>query len=186
MTNFERRTPLPEVIDPAQVLLHSPTSRTLPLMSDYPTPWQRKMIWAAVTAFCVVLLVVIVGTVIWTGANILSFLQPILIPVAIAGILTYLLDPLVTKMSRGDAQSHQSGDPPFCDRLFCTGWIARLAYPNYLNPERKFRETSPCLHRKSARSHCRSYLSIRSNVRSIWRSTRKVCIDQPHKLAHRS
>ena len=70
-------------------------------MSNYPTPWQRKMMWAALTAFCVVLLVVIVGTVIWTGANILSFLQPILIPVAIAGILTYLLDPLVTKMSQG-------------------------------------------------------------------------------------
>jgi len=70
-------------------------------MKEYPTAWQRKMMWAALTAFCVVLLVVIVGTAIWTGANILSFLQPILIPVAIAGILTYLLDPLVTKMSRG-------------------------------------------------------------------------------------
>jgi predicted PurR-regulated permease PerM len=70
-------------------------------MSNFPTAWQCKMMWAALTAFCLVLLVVIVGTVIWTGANILSFLQPILIPVAIAGILTYLLDPLVTKMSRG-------------------------------------------------------------------------------------
>jgi len=70
-------------------------------MSSYPTAWQCKMMWAALTAFCLVLLVVIVGTVIWTGANILSFLQPILIPVAIAAILTYLLDPLVTKMSRG-------------------------------------------------------------------------------------
>jgi predicted PurR-regulated permease PerM len=70
-------------------------------MSIYPTPWQSKMMWTALTAFCLVLLVVIVGAVIWTGANILSFLQPILIPVAIAGILTYLLDPLVTNMSRG-------------------------------------------------------------------------------------
>jgi predicted PurR-regulated permease PerM len=70
-------------------------------MSNYPTAWQCKMMWSALTAFCIVLLVVIVGTVIWTGASILSFLQPILIPVAIAVILTYLLDPLVTKMSQG-------------------------------------------------------------------------------------
>src|SRR5439155_36344 len=35
------------------------------------------------------------------GANIISFLQPILIPVAIALILAYLLDPLVTKMCKG-------------------------------------------------------------------------------------
>jgi predicted PurR-regulated permease PerM len=70
-------------------------------MKDYPTPWQRKTMWAALSALFVVFLIVIVGAVIWTGANIISFLQPILIPVAIAIILTYLLDPLVTKMSRG-------------------------------------------------------------------------------------
>src|SRR5438128_8218063 len=70
-------------------------------MRVYPTSWQRKTMWAGLTAFFVVLLIIIVGAVIWTGANIISFLQPILIPVAIAMILTYLLDPLVTKMSRG-------------------------------------------------------------------------------------
>src|SRR5213592_259889 len=70
-------------------------------MKEYPTPWQRKTMWAALSALFVVFLIVIVGAVIWTGANIISFLQPILIPVAIAMILTYLLDPLVTKMSRG-------------------------------------------------------------------------------------
>jgi len=70
-------------------------------MREYPTAWQRKTMWAALTALFVVFLIVIVGAAIWTGANIISFLQPILIPVAIAIILTYLLDPLVTKMSRG-------------------------------------------------------------------------------------
>src|SRR5213079_353970 len=70
-------------------------------MKEYPTPWQRKMMWAALTACFVVVLVVIVAAVIWAGASIISFLQPILIPVAIAAILAYLLDPLVTKMSRG-------------------------------------------------------------------------------------
>src|SRR5216110_2708845 len=70
-------------------------------MKDYPTSWQRKMMWAALTACFVVVLIVIVAAVIWAGASIISFLQPILIPVAIAAILTYLLDPLVTKMSRG-------------------------------------------------------------------------------------
>src|SRR6266536_244724 len=70
-------------------------------MKEYPTVWQRKTMWAALTALFVVFLIVIVGAVIWAGANIISFLQPILIPVAIAIILTYLLNPLVTKMCRG-------------------------------------------------------------------------------------
>src|SRR5437667_10058013 len=69
-------------------------------MKEYPTPWQRKMMWAALTACFVLLLVVVLGAVVWVGANIISFLQPILIPVAIAVILAYLLDPLVTRMTK--------------------------------------------------------------------------------------
>src|SRR3954471_14262598 len=68
-------------------------------MKDYPTSWQRKMMWAALTACFVVVLVLIVAAVIWAGASVMSFLQPILIPVAIAAILAYLLNPLVTKMT---------------------------------------------------------------------------------------
>jgi predicted PurR-regulated permease PerM len=54
--------------------------------------------WAALTAFFIVLLLVMAASVIWVAANVISFLQPILIPVAIAAILAYLLDPLVTKL----------------------------------------------------------------------------------------
>ena len=49
--------------------------------------------WASLTAIFVVILVVIVSSVVWVGANVIAFLQPILIPVAIAAILAYLLDP---------------------------------------------------------------------------------------------
>src|SRR6266446_5516127 len=70
-------------------------------MNKYPTPWQQKTMWAALTALFVVFLVIVVGAVIWIGANIISFLQPILIPVAIALILAYLLDPVVTRMCKG-------------------------------------------------------------------------------------
>jgi len=56
--------------------------------------------WAALTALFVVLLIVVAGAVVYVGANLISFLQPILIPVAIAIILAYLLDPLVTILCR--------------------------------------------------------------------------------------
>jgi predicted PurR-regulated permease PerM len=70
-------------------------------MSKYPTAWQKKIMWAALSAIFVVLLIVIAGSAIWVAANLIAFLQPILMPVAIAVILAYLLDPLVTKISRG-------------------------------------------------------------------------------------
>ena len=68
-------------------------------MTKYPTPWQRKTMWATLTAVFIVVLITIACSVIWLVANGVSFLQPILIPVAIAVILAYLLDPLVTQMS---------------------------------------------------------------------------------------
>jgi predicted PurR-regulated permease PerM len=69
-------------------------------VKKYPTPWQRKTMWASLTSTFVVLLVVIVVAVVWIGANVVAFLQPILIPVAIAVILAYLLDPVVTYLAR--------------------------------------------------------------------------------------
>src|SRR5438094_8206746 len=89
-------------------------------MKEYPTPWQRKIMWAALTA-C---FVVIVAAAIWAGASIISFLQPILIPVAIAAILAYLLDPLVTKMSRGTLTRTKAIALLFAFAFFALGVLA--------------------------------------------------------------
>jgi predicted PurR-regulated permease PerM len=67
-------------------------------MTKYPTAWQRKTMWAALTALFIVVLITIGCSVIWLVANVVGFIQPILIPVAIAAILAYLLDPVVTIM----------------------------------------------------------------------------------------
>jgi predicted PurR-regulated permease PerM len=98
-------------------------------MKEYPTPWQRKMMWAALTACFVLLLVVVLGAVVWAGANIVSFLQPILIPVAIAVILTYLLDPLVTKMSRGTLSRTKAVALVFAIAFFALGGLATWLIP---------------------------------------------------------
>src|SRR5437016_14674087 len=93
-------------------------------MKEYPTTWQCKTMWAALTACFVVLLVIIVGAVIWAAANVISFLQPILIPVAIAVILTYLLDPVMTKMSRGTLTRTKAVALVFAIALFTLGVLA--------------------------------------------------------------
>src|SRR5207248_4845623 len=98
-------------------------------MKEYPTPWQRKTMWAALTACFVVVFVVIVAAVIWAGASIISFLQPILIPVAIAAILTYLLDPLVTKMSRGTLSRTKAVALVFAIGFFALGGLAAWLIP---------------------------------------------------------
>ena len=85
--------------------------------------------WAALTAFFVVVLIAILAAVIWAGASIISFLQPILIPVAIAAILTYLLDPLVTKMSRETLTRTKAIALLFAIAFFALGGLAAWLVP---------------------------------------------------------
>jgi predicted PurR-regulated permease PerM len=54
--------------------------------------------WATLTALFIVVLITLACSVVVILADVISFIQPILIPVAIAVILAYLLDPLITKM----------------------------------------------------------------------------------------
>jgi predicted PurR-regulated permease PerM len=65
-----------------------------------PTGFQIKMWWAALTAFSIVSLVgVVVGTG-WLVVMGIGSLSAILTPLAVAGILAYLLDPVVTWLTR--------------------------------------------------------------------------------------
>src|SRR5436189_6432464 len=66
---------------------------------EFPTPWQRKTIWTALATLAVVGIGAISVGLIWVMSLVLVFLQPILIPFAVAAVMAYLLDPLVTRVS---------------------------------------------------------------------------------------
>jgi len=66
----------------------------------FPTSFQRKTLWSAITAASVVTIGAIAVGIVWLGSKVLGFLQPILIPFAIAGVMAYLLDPLVDWLQR--------------------------------------------------------------------------------------
>lgn len=85
--------------------------------------------WAALTALFVVFLIFTAVSVIWVSANVIGFLQPILIPVAIAAILAYLLDPLVTRMCRGGL-----GRTKAVVLLFLLVFVALTALGSWLVP----------------------------------------------------
>ena len=68
---------------------------------EFPTPWQKKTIWTALTALSMVGIGTISVGLIWIISNVIGFLQPILIPFAVAGVMAYLLDPVVNRLQRG-------------------------------------------------------------------------------------
>ncbi len=67
---------------------------------SYPNEFQKRTLWSAGTGLAIVLLTAILVGFIWVGGQILSYLQPVLVPLAVAGIIAYLLEPLVVKLEK--------------------------------------------------------------------------------------
>jgi predicted PurR-regulated permease PerM len=60
-----------------------------------PTAEQAKVIWLAITALSLVLFLAVLGALFWGFGWVLQRLTPVLLPLAIAGIVAFLLDPVV-------------------------------------------------------------------------------------------
>lgn len=65
-----------------------------------PTEKQARILWLSLTAFAIALLVAILGLSVWGLGRVLKLLSPVLWPLAISGVIAYLLDPLVDFLER--------------------------------------------------------------------------------------
>lgn len=66
----------------------------------YPTPWQKKTLWNAITSLSLLVIAAIVVFTIYIATRILTLLQPLLLPIVVAGVLAYLLEPVVTWLAK--------------------------------------------------------------------------------------
>lgn len=96
----------------------------------YPTPFQRKTIWTGITALCVVLIGAIAVGIIWLFTSVMGVLQPVFVPLAVAGVVAYLLYPLVDKLiARGLPQKRASLIVFFSFLVASTLLITAIAIP---------------------------------------------------------
>jgi predicted PurR-regulated permease PerM len=65
-----------------------------------PTAVQARLIWAAITGLALAALVGVVVALIWGLGQVLGILAPVLWPLAVAGVIAYLLDPVVDYLER--------------------------------------------------------------------------------------
>ncbi|MEI6818617.1 MAG: AI-2E family transporter [Verrucomicrobiota bacterium] len=61
----------------------------------YPTQFQQKTLWSAATGVSILILGTLLVGAIWLLGYLFGFLQPVLIPLIVAGIVAYVLDPVV-------------------------------------------------------------------------------------------
>lgn len=69
-------------------------------MKNLPTVFQRNALWTAVTALSITVIGALAIGLIYLVTQVIAFLQPILVPFAVAGVLAYLLEPGVEWLVR--------------------------------------------------------------------------------------
>ncbi len=77
-------------------------------MHNIPSGFQKRTIWTAVTALSIALLGALLVGVVYLGTRMLAFLQPLLVPFAVAGVLAYLLEPLVLRLMKWGLSRHKA------------------------------------------------------------------------------
>ena len=68
-------------------------------MTNYPTAWQRRVLWTVYTYLAIVAAGAVAVTLISVFGQVVGFLQPVLIPFAVAAVLAFLLDPVVRMLT---------------------------------------------------------------------------------------
>ncbi len=69
---------------------------------DFPPPSEKqaRLLWTALTTFALGLLLATLAVFIWGLGRVLGLLTPVLWPLAMAGVIAYLLDPVVDFLER--------------------------------------------------------------------------------------
>lgn len=65
-----------------------------------PTEKQARLIWTALTGLALATIVALIVGVVWGLGRVLNVLSPVIWPLAVAGVLAYLLDPVVDFFER--------------------------------------------------------------------------------------
>lgn len=77
-------------------------------MHNFPSGFQKRMMWTAVTSLSIALLGALLVGLVYLGTRVLAFLQPLLVPFAVAGVLAYLLEPLVLRLMKWGLSRHKA------------------------------------------------------------------------------
>jgi len=98
-------------------------------MAKYPTRFQQRTVWNAAAGLSMLVIGgLIVGLILLMG-RVLGFLQPVLLPLAVAGIMAYLLDPLVSWCQRRGMSRVRAVLTVFASALVATSLALMVVIP---------------------------------------------------------
>ncbi|GAA5480813.1 AI-2E family transporter [Haloferula sargassicola] len=114
-------------------------------MRRHPTPFQLRTLWNAATGVAIAVLGLLLTLIIWLVGKALGFLQPVIVPLAVAGIIAYLLDPVVRWFQKRGLTRLRAVIATFGAFLALGAALVALTIPLVGNQINAFRANSPSL-----------------------------------------
>ncbi len=103
-----------------------------------PTEKQARIIWLALTGAAIATLVFLTAALIWGLGQVLQILSPVLWPLAVAGVIAYLLDPVVDWFERKGFKRPAAIISVFGIALLIIASIFGSIVPQIVNETRQF------------------------------------------------
>lgn len=108
-----------------------------------PHPTQVRILWVTLTALAIAVLLGLVVCAVWGVGQILNVLSPVLWPLALAGVLAYLLDPVVDFIERRGMARARAISLVFISALVLVVGLFASVVPQLYRETRQFAERVP-------------------------------------------
>ena len=121
-------------------------------MKKLPTAFQLSALWTAITALSIAFIGWLAIKLITLATNVMSFLQPILVPFAVAGVLAYLLEPGVEWLERRGLNRQRSVLLAFALFTLAIGGLGWWIVVKVDDPARHLAERVPVYYTKAQKA----------------------------------
>jgi predicted PurR-regulated permease PerM len=108
-----------------------------------PSEKQARLIWLALTGLSIAVLAALAAGLIWGLGRVLQILSPVLWPLAVAGVMAYLLDPVVDFIERKGAPRSRAIVYVFAVALLCIALLFCSVVPQLVAETRQLASRVP-------------------------------------------
>src|SRR5690349_15328489 len=118
-----------------------------PALMSFPPPNRRQahLFWTALTGLSIALLVMLIVLLIWGLGRVLDILSPVLWPLAVAGVVAYLLDPVVDFFERKGLPRTRAIVSVFVIAILLVAGVVVNVVPPIVNQTREFADRIPAI-----------------------------------------
>jgi len=127
---------------------------------SFPPPNRRQahLFWTALSGLAIAILVILVVALVWGLGRILDILSPVLWPLAVAGIVAYLLDPVVDSFGRKGFSRPRAIVTVFAIAVVIVAGVFAIVVPPIVSQTREFAARVPTI-QTNVQQHVETWLN---------------------------